>query len=199
MKITSIRHGESKRNREKIIQEQIAGELTKEGINQSRKLAHRLSKESFDKIYCSDAQRAKETAKEIIKFHLNVPIEYTEELREMNAGENSGLSWIEDSKRKEKSNENFAKFKPKDGESIMEIVIRINNFINKLYKKHKGEHILLITHGGTNKSLKHLSEKGLIEPIREKGYEQDNCCVNIVEYSENGSKLILYNCVKHLV
>jgi len=199
MKITSVRHGETKRNKEKIVQEQVEGGLTKEGIDQAKRLAKRLSNEVFDKIYCSDAQRAKETAREIIKFHSNIPMEYTEELREMDAGENIGLSWEEHSKKRDESNESFAIFKPKNGESIMDLVIRIHNFINNLYSKHKGEHILLITHGGTNKALKHLSEKGLVEPIREKGYKQDNCCVNIVEYDENGAKLILYNCVKHLV
>jgi len=103
MKITSVRHGESKRNKERIIQEQVAGELTKEGINQARKLAERLSGKVFDKIFCSDSERAKETAKEIIKFHQETPIEYLEELREMKAGEYIGASEIQTKRRGEYS------------------------------------------------------------------------------------------------
>ena len=116
----------------------------------------------------------------------------------MDAGENIGLKWEEHAKIIKKSNETFARFKPQGGESVMDITIRINNLIKRLYKKHKGQHILLVTHGGVNKALKHLIENGLKEPIREKGYEQENCCVNIIEYNEEDLKIILYNCIKHL-
>lgn len=198
MRIISVRHGETKKNKERIVQDSVRGGLNKKGLMQAKKLALRLSEESFNKIYCSDAERAKETASEIIKFHPHVPIEYTEELREMNSGKSVGLSWGEHARIKEESKEGFAKFKPEGGESIMDVVIRTNNFLNKLHKNHKRENILLITSGGVNKSLKHLSENGLVEPTRGKGYEQDNCCVNIFEYDKEKLKLISYNDTRHL-
>jgi len=91
------------------------------------------------------------------------------------------------------------RFKPRGGESIVEMVARTKKLISGLYKKHRGQHILLITHGGINKALKHLIEKGSSKPVRREGYGQQNCCVNVVEYGKKSSKLILYNCTKHLI
>ena len=198
MKITSVRHGESKRNRERRIQRSVVGGLTEEGRIQAKKLAKRLSEETFNIIYCSDAERTKETAKEIIRFHQNVPIEYNKELREINAGVYAGASWEEYAKAREESKGGFARFKPRNGESIIEMVKRVDKFLIKLSKKHNKQHILLITHGGINKALKHLIEKGSSEPMKEKGYEQENCCVNIVKYEGDTPELKLYNCTRHL-
>ena len=198
MRITFVRHGESKRNKKRIIQKQVAGGLTRKGRNQAKRLAERLSGEFFDIIYCSDAERAKETAREIIRFHRKTPIKYTKKLREMNAGDYIGASWEEYGNAREESMDGFAKFKPIGGESIEEMVKRIGSLFNRLYKAHNEQHILLVTHGGANKALKHLIERGSSEPVRDEGYEQDNCCVNVMEYDGKNSKLILYNCTKHL-
>lgn len=198
MKITSVRHGETKRNKAQIIQEPVRGKLSEEGINQARRLAERLSEEKFDKIYCSDAERTRQTAAEITKFHQNVPIVYVPELREMHAGEYIGKPWEEERKGRSSSPEGFARFKPKGGESIIEIVQRVRTFVNSVYQNHEGQHILFITHGGVNKALKHLAERGDCDPERMEGYEQDNCCVNIVEYKEGNLELRLYNCTQHL-
>ena len=66
MKLTFVRHGETEENVKNIIMSQLNGKLTKGGLEQARKLAKRLANEKFDIIYCSDSQRTKDTAKEII-------------------------------------------------------------------------------------------------------------------------------------
>ena len=90
MKLIIARHGETIENQKEIIQGQRLGTLSENGIEQAKKLALRLKSEKIDYIYSSDLARAKDTTKEIIKFHQNVPIEYVKELRERNLGEFEG-------------------------------------------------------------------------------------------------------------
>src|SRR3989344_4469423 len=85
MKLIITRHGETELNKQKIFQGPLS-ELSKEGISQAKKLARRLKDEKIDAIYSSDHKRAADTAKEIAKFHPNIPLEFVKELREFDAG-----------------------------------------------------------------------------------------------------------------
>ena len=63
------------------------GKLSSLGIEQARKLAERLKDEKIDVIFSSDLARAADTAKEIAKFHPNIPLELTKDIRERFLGE----------------------------------------------------------------------------------------------------------------
>src|SRR3989338_4842950 len=80
-------------------------------MGQAKKVAAHLKNEKIDFIYSSDLRRAKDTAKEIAKYH-KVKIFYTKELSE-----------------------------------------RANKFIEKIYKKHKGRNVLVVSHGNFIKML----------------------------------------------
>ena len=60
MEITFIRHAEKEETGEDPF-------LTKKGVKQAEHLAKRLTKDKFDEFYCSDMNRAKQTAKIISK------------------------------------------------------------------------------------------------------------------------------------
>ena len=60
MKITFVRHAE----KETIGEDPY---LTNKGIKQAKYLSKKLKKEKFDELYCSDMNRAKQTAKIISK------------------------------------------------------------------------------------------------------------------------------------
>lgn len=82
MKIYLVRHGESEANAKGIHQGQkIDTSLSKNGLEQAKKIAERLKDEDFEIIYSSDLKRAYETAKEIAKFH-NIKIIKDKRLRE---------------------------------------------------------------------------------------------------------------------
>ena len=198
MKITFIRHGESKANSKRILQHHIKGGLSKKGKEQAKKLGKRLSKEEFDMIYCSDSERAKETAKEILKHHKKVPVVYTEELREINRGIFVGQKGQEMWEIFLKSGESFAKWKPEEGESPNDLVKRVKKFLEKIYKKHKGQHVLFITHGAVNRSIKDICNNKTPSIDELKLGINENCCVNLLEFEKGKPKLKLYNCTRHL-
>lgn len=201
MKITFVRHGESECNLTKNIQDQIKGNLTKKGKEQAKKLGKRLAEEKFDIIYCSDSNRTKQTAVEIIKYHKEVPIVYCKELREIRRGKWIGKPGKELWEKMKKSGKTFAEFRPEGGESPKDLYVRIDKFLKKLEKKHKKEHILFITHGGVNKTIWFVCKNDPKISYKEEMKEiiaQDNCCVNVLEYVNNKPKLISYNCTRHL-
>lgn len=76
MKLIITRHGETEENKAGIIQGYLPGHLSKTGIEQAKKVVLRLKDEKIDFIYSSDLDRAANTAKEIAKFHPDVPIEF---------------------------------------------------------------------------------------------------------------------------
>lgn len=91
MKIILTRHGRTIENDKRILQGHMQTGLSAEGIQQAKKLARRLKNEEIDIVYSSDLKRAADTAKEIAKFHKNIPVYFTEELRERNLGSLQGM------------------------------------------------------------------------------------------------------------
>ena len=90
MRVILTRHGETKENKKTIVQGHMPGHLSELGKKQAEMVAIRLKDEKIDFIYSSDLKRAADTAKEIAKYHPDIPIEFTKELRERNLGEFQG-------------------------------------------------------------------------------------------------------------
>jgi len=128
--------------------------LTKRGVLQARILGQKLSKLKIDAIYSSDLVRAMDTAKEIAKFH-KIPIRYTQELRERNLGEFTGLPMKEIKKRLRLLPGEPDYKKPKNGESRIEFKQRVEKFFKKIIKKNlkSNKNIVIVTHSGVIKVL----------------------------------------------
>jgi broad specificity phosphatase PhoE len=103
-------------------------------------------------IYSSDMMRARQTAQAIAR-ELGTTVEYTAKLREMNLGEWQGLThdevearWPGELAARHLDIENHA---APGGESGADIRKRIFDFYTGLLDKHRGETIILISHGGS--------------------------------------------------
>ncbi len=92
MRLTLVRHGETRWNKEKKIQGISDIELSDLGLVQAHRLSLALQGEEFDRIVTSPLKRAYDTARAIGRYH-DVPIAVEEDLRELNAGEFEGLSF----------------------------------------------------------------------------------------------------------
>jgi len=179
----------------------MPGHLSPLGIKQAKQIAERLKDVKIDYIYSSDLKRAKDTALEILKYHPNIPIEFTSEIRQRYLGEWEGktkavLGILNDADSIMKS--------PKDGESFKDLYLRAGKFIPKIVDKHKGQTILLVCHNYIAQALlsiiKNIEYTDDYQKYLLSSEKISNTSINIFEIDENKiCKVEIYNCTKHLV
>jgi broad specificity phosphatase PhoE len=187
MEITLVRHGESEGNIQKRYGGHYNFPLTEEGKKQAEAIARRLSKEKYDHIYVSDLTRTRETASRIIVYHPNTPVTYDPRLREKHLG------MYEGQKEEEHKIDKWGSIE--GGESQEQLKDRIISFLDYLWQGHKGENILLITHGGyITTMLMHLAGSNDI-----KKYHPKNASVSIVRFDlNNGHEIRVIGDNSHL-
>lgn len=185
MRIILVRHGKTVANEKGVFESETLGELSETGKEQVKKLALRLKDEKIDCIYSSPIMRAALTAKEIAKFHLKTPFVFVEDLRE---GETKGFEGKLYSAIPDWNNP------PKGVESNEDLKKRAKRLIDKIYKKHQNDTILLVGHNGINRFLIHIITGQKREDIK-----QHNTAVSIFEINEDKTHHIhCLNCTKHL-
>jgi broad specificity phosphatase PhoE len=195
MRLIIVRHGETEENLTGVPQGHMQNPLNDNGIQQARKVAERLKAEKMDVIYSSDLKRARMTTEEIIKYHPNVPLHFVKELREINygifTGDKEGLN-----KAREESDLSKHEYKPPEGESYKEMNERAVAFLEELKKRHMGQTVLLVTHGG----IKRVVTGRLMGMSMEEYKKADlgNTAISIINFTDKGHEVMLYNCTKHL-
>ncbi|NUJ97511.1 histidine phosphatase family protein [Candidatus Gracilibacteria bacterium] len=196
MKIIITRHGETEENKAGIIQGQLPGSLSAEGIMQAKKVALRLKNEKIDYIYSSDLTRAHNTALEIRKYHQNIPLILSEDLRERYFGELQGRYFVELQGKNEKGI-SFNTISGNNIETNENLLERAKIFLDKIDKKYgdKNLTILFVGHNGINRAI--------ISKLLNKDFKQienlQNTNISIFEKGDNGNfKMSLFNCAKHL-
>jgi broad specificity phosphatase PhoE len=192
-----VRHGETEDNIRGINRGQGHGKLTRLGREQARQVALRLKDEPLDVIYSSDLKRALDTAKAIRKFHPKTQFIIDKRLREMHQGIYEGKPKGRIHAKAKEMGIPFIKFKPRGGESVIEMKKRVLDFLHEVQKKEKGKRVLFVAHGGTICNLLlHVAKK---DDSFFKKYHPGNTGVSIVEFSPKGKeKIALINCTKHL-
>ena len=194
MRLILVRHGETLENKAGILQGQTQGHLSELGIEQAKKLAKRLKDEKIDAIYCSDLKRTKDTAKEIIKYHLKTPVRYVKELRERNCGCFEGKNRSEWDKVKH--NDEF--LKSKGVETKRQVYDRTKKFLESILHEHKNDTVIFVSHGVFNRTIFCVILGKRIEDI-DNVERYHNASMSIFEITENGNhKIHLLNCTKHL-
>jgi len=195
MRLIITRHGETEENKKRIFQGHLPGKLSKLGIEQAKKLAFRLKDEKIDVIYSSDLARASDTAKEIAKYHKNVPIFFVKELREKDFGDFTGKGWDQIS--------NFDELIDSDDgsngvETKKSIRMRVRKLFDFVFGEYKKSNVLFVAHDGTNKILMKMIFKESNIPS-ENLKCQSNTAVNIFKIEEDKNhKIHVLNCIKHL-
>jgi len=170
MRLIIVRHGQTSSNANSIVTGQMHGKLTKKGRKQIKDLALQLKNKKIEVIFSSDLQRAKDTAKEIVRFH-KTPIYYMREIRERNLGILEGRPREELFKVQKDSGRSTAKFRPEDGESFVDVKKRARIFLNKISKKYESKTVLIVSHSGFIKMLRSAVLKIPIEKAIEKKIE----------------------------
>jgi broad specificity phosphatase PhoE len=160
MTITLVRHGE--------VEEAFKGKynghsdiaLSPYGKSQAKELGKKLQKENFDKIYCSDLRRTRETLKEL---NLNTKTIFSEKLREKSWGIHEGKSFDEIEAMGIKYR-NFTQWiEDLDGEDATLYKERIREYFYGVIAKEKAQNILVVTHAGVISTLLSIVNKCSLE------------------------------------
>ncbi len=144
MKIYVTRHGQTTLNESNKVCGISDISLNKQGISQVELLSKKLKNKKIDLIISSPLKRAIETSNIISKAcNINVIIDYR--LAEQNYGSFEGIDrtnrdFLENKK-------NFAQRYP-NGESTLQVVHRVYNFLEEIKAQPNYECILIVSHGG---------------------------------------------------
>lgn len=149
--IVFVRRGQTGANAHGIVQGQGGPDLNEVGRAQAERIAERFARESFGALYSSDLPRALTTA-EAIAGRLGLEVRPTAAMRERAFGELSGLHWEQVRDRyPEHWNawlRDVTHFSPPGGESTVELAARAGAFVDELARRHEGERVLVVAHGG---------------------------------------------------
>lgn len=180
------RHGETEWNKNGRVQGRTDTELSAAGIRQAKLLARRLIKEDIKVIYSSTLRRALKTA-EIIAEYKQCEIIGSDKCQEMCFGPWEGMTISE---IKDKYSEHYrayredpANFKLPGAETFIDLAERTCSAIMDIVQLHKGENILLVSHGTAIKAaIARLLGTDIISFNR---LRIENASVSILEFSEN--------------
>jgi alpha-ribazole phosphatase len=145
-------------------------------------------------VYCSDLGRAVRSA-EIIAAPFRLPPVIMPGLRERSFGVWEGMTFNEIKERFPLEfglwAENPLKYSPPDGENTSDVRDRAIDAFNAIMKRHDGDYVALVAHGGINRIiLCHVLGVPLEHIFR---IEQDYAAVNIIEFWEKYPVVKLLN------
>ena len=197
--IVLIRHGETLWNIEGRIQGHLDSPLTEIGLSQAQALGQYLKSQQFAALYSSDLGRAYETARCISKPN-GLPIMIERQLRERNFGILQGVlkdtlaSKFPEAYRYYRAHE--PEYVVPKGESFKQFNTRCVKCFENLARKHVGERILVVAHGGVLVSLfKHTLNIPLNAPRR---FLSLNSSINVFSYQNETWMLEVWGDLSHL-
>lgn len=198
-RVIMVRHGQTAWNLAQKYQGHSDIELSEAGIRQAELVAARLANEPIQAAFASDLGRAYQTAKTIAKNH-KLPVHKVAELREINFGIWEGLTYDQIYSGWPELIEQLYQ-KPDEiqipgGETFRELKQRAAGCLQRLVAEHEDSTILLVSHGGTIRTLLCAALDIHLNHIWQ--IKQDNTAVSILEYHDGYPVVTLLNDTHHL-
>ena len=194
-----VRHGETLWNREKRMQGTTDTPLSEVGQAQARALGRRLARHDFAALYASDLSRARDTAS-IIAEHTGRSLVTDPRLRERCFGIFEGLTALE---IEQQFPEEHARFVSRDpdyevpgGECARRFGDRCLGCLAEIASRHRGEEIVVVTHGLVLDSLYRAAE-GLDHGER-RPVPLINASLNFFGHGARTWRLVRWGDVDHL-
>jgi len=199
-RLIAIRHGETAWNVDSRIQGYTDIPLNATGQWQARQTGLALAHESIAAIYSSDLARAFATAQAIAATTC-APLHPEPLLRERHFGDFEGKTFHqieaefpEQAQRWRKRDPDFA---PQGGESLTLLYQRIAHAVDTLAKRHIGQQIVLVAHGGVMDILYRLATRADLQAPRT--WQLANAAINRLLWSaDSGLTLVGWADVRHL-
>lgn len=185
-----IRHGQTAGNGPKRYKGWLDVPLSSIGARQMRKTADLLKVmlretggNSLKAVYASDLSRAVKSASIISRPHGLKPV-IVPELRERNFGKWENMTFDEIKQKYPDAFDRWAKdplrFSPIGGETTVQVRDRVVKAVRTILRRHKGEAIAIVAHGGVNRvllcSFLGISLRNIFR------LEQDFAALNLIEF-----------------
>ena len=173
-------------------------ELTRDGRGAARKIGERLRSAGIEVVLSSPLQRATDTAVEIIDqfYQKGVSFELDSRLREIELPHWEGLRFAEIQHRFPEqfrlwrlnpSRFNMPSSTPEF--PVKDLYERVKRFWQDTLKTHAGKTILLVTHGGTARSL--ITTALGLGPEHFHNVQQSNCGISRLRFLASGQEALL--------
>lgn len=201
VKIFLIRHGETLWNQEGRCQGISDIMLNERGMEQAKRIAKSLQKETIAAIYSSPLCRAKDTALVIAEALKIEQFFLEEDLKEINQGALEGITYQD---LKTKHSELLAKWmnnpgnvQMPQGESLRTVQERAWNCLEKIAKKHQeNDSVVVVSHNMTIMTI--LCKVLEIDLRYFRRLQIDIGAKTIIDFAKNHPVLIRFNDVSHL-
>lgn len=152
MKIYIVRHGQTLENVKKTYYGDIDCDITEKGIAQAEKLGKVLKEVSFDKVYCSEKKRAKQTLSRIYSGEYTIDSRINERSFGIFEGKNFNEIQKLYSKEYKLWTEDWKLYTIPQGESMKCFFQRVSQFMDEL-SKSSYDNVLISAHGGVMKAI----------------------------------------------
>jgi len=160
MKIFLVRHAEVQKEYLGCYNGHIDISLSEDGKASAKELADSLKDIKFDKIFCSDLKRARET---LDAFELKEDVIFTTRLREKSWGKDEGKSFSE-IEREGIKYINFEQWiDALDGEDMQTYIKNAVDYFNETILKTDAKNILVVTHAGFIRAILSHQKKITLE------------------------------------
>jgi probable phosphoglycerate mutase len=198
-RIIAVRHGETAWNVDTRIQGRLDIALNAKGCWQVQRLAQALAHEPINAIYSSHLLRARDTAHSIARSSGRALQTHTG-LCERGFGVFQGMTfaeieatWPEDARRWRQRDPSWA---PEGGESLIALRERITLTATELARRHLGEQIVLVAHGGVMDVLYRAATGQDLQAPRT--WDLGNAAINRLLWTPAGFTLVGWSDTRHL-
>jgi len=196
--LTLVRHGSTTANEDSVFHGITDEGLSPNGRAEAAKLARRLCGRTsdFSAMYVSPLKRARETAR-VIEEETTLRSIVCPELREIDLGRWEGLPFavLESEHQLWERSEEDPDFAPHGGESPRELGNRVASALAELAKRHRGENVLVVSHGGA--ICAGLAQLLGSSPLVGRRYHMRNCAISELLF-DPAPRLALLNDCDHL-
>lgn len=199
-RVLLVRHGETDWNLDARIQGHTDIPLNPTGRWQAERVAQAVDGDDLQAIYSSDLLRAAQTAQAIARV-AGLPVKFDRGLRERAFGAFEGRRFVDI----EKSHpEEALRWKQRDpvfeppggGESLRQFVARVVDTADHLCRRHPGQHIALVAHGGVLDGLYRAATR--IDLQAPRSWLLGNASINRLLHTDQGFVLLMWGDTAHL-
>lgn len=194
-----VRHGQTEWNIEKRMQGRLDSSLTTKGIEDAKRLGEYLAHLSFDKVISSPSGRAYTTAKLIRQLEKKITTD--PRLKEIHLGKWQGKTDLEISNEFPLEYDQYQnapeQYNNEGGETFVEVIARVEDFLQDIEKTCSGGKVLIVTHG-----VAIMAFLSIVKRLHIKDFWSapivEGTSVTLIRLEKGERKLLVEGSVEHL-